>query len=204
MEIQKRAESVISGNWRSKLGEHGLKYFDLLKKNNIKSAGYNTGTELKEILLKFYNKRLSLGMLKFLRENIMASLEKIIKTVKLFVERTFLRYKWINKSHFLLASLVNVLYNSAQISDPVKKIEKLKQKGEYTERVLKNYKNTLYKKYKSINLQSEKIDQIIQKFFNITILIQEELIKINKKYNRKQKIRSYLLGILNEINPFTK
>ena len=95
-----------------------------------------------------------LGILKFLRENIKVTLEKIIKTIKLSVERTFLRYKWINKSHFALASLVNVLNNSAQISDPVKKIEKFKQKGEYIERILKNYKNTLYKKYKgnSINL----------------------------------------------------
>ena len=100
------------------------------KKSDFNTAEYKIGSEYMEITLKPDNKKLIIytkEISKFIKGYFYAVVKEIWIVIKSLFSRVFQRSKWINRSHFELASLVNILLSYSQISSPQKRIEKVKE-----------------------------------------------------------------------------
>jgi len=117
------------------------------------------------------------------------------------LERIFQRRRWLNKTYFELASLLNLLLSSTNISNnSYNKVEKLTLIRETAGRMLKNYKRKLYNKVKKINVQNSDAEKLSKNLLKTAEIIHGELIKIHKPYARHVKVKELMKGILKEYN----
>ncbi len=176
---------------------------NLSKKSDFKSAELKIGKEYIEIFLQPDNKKLIIyleELKKIVKVYIYTVIQSVHKGIVMILERLFQRRRWLNKSNFKLASLLNLLLSSTNISNnnSHNKVEKLTLTREIAGRVLKNYKIKLYNKFKKINVQNNDAEKLSKNLLKTAEIIHGELIKIHKPYARHVKVKELMKGILKE------
>jgi hypothetical protein len=178
---------------------------NLSKKSDFKSAELKIGKEYIEIFLQPDNKKLIIyleELKKIVKAYIYTVIQRAYKGIIMVLERIFQRRRWLNKTYFELASLLNLLLSSTNISNnnSHNKVEKLTLIRETAGRVLKNYKRKLYNKVKKISVQNSDAEKLSKNLLKTAEIIHGELIKIHKPYARHVKVKELMKGILKEYN----
>ena len=161
-----------------------------------------------EILLQPGNKKLIIyldELLKIVNAYIKLMGRKCLKEIDGLFNRILKRRHWIHRNYFELASLLNLLLTTTNMSNSnaSARLEKLRSAHETAARVLKNYRKKLYRIFLQMDGAKGDSEQIRKSLIRTAGFVHQELISVHRTYERYESVRGLLKGILKEYHIIT-